>query len=70
MRSFLILLVFTGTVFPCQSETNNSTKPKLKNLSAMATAASNFLETLDPKQKKETIFSFDDSERYNWHYIP
>lgn len=71
MKSFLILLLFVaGTVLSCQSQTNNSTKPKLKNLSGMATAASSFLETLSATQKEETVFTFDNNERYNWHYIP
>ena len=36
----------------------------------MAKAAADFLQTLSAGQKDETLFAFDDSERYNWHYIP
>ncbi|HVZ26421.1 MAG TPA: DUF3500 domain-containing protein [Sediminibacterium sp.] len=33
-------------------------------------AVSAFLETLDPAQKNETVFPFDDGERLNYHFIP
>lgn len=29
-----------------------------------------FLNTLDTEQKKKCVFSFDDEERFNWHYTP
>jgi hypothetical protein len=28
------------------------------------------LQTLSEKQKTKMQFAFDDSERYDWHYIP
>jgi hypothetical protein len=36
----------------------------------MSAAANIFLKTLSPTQKSKTHFSFNDEERYNWHYIP
>jgi hypothetical protein len=36
----------------------------------MSVAANKFLETLSARQKEKTQFSFDDQERYNWHYVP
>ena len=37
---------------------------------AMTMTANNYLATLTPEQKKETLFGFDDPERLNWHFIP
>ncbi len=37
---------------------------------AMAAAATDFLNTLDPAQRDKASFAFDDEERFNWHYIP
>lgn len=37
---------------------------------AMADAATKFLETLTPEQRKQATYSFDDKERLNWHFIP
>ena len=36
----------------------------------MATAASEFLATLDSDQKARATFEFTDEERLNWHFIP
>jgi len=37
---------------------------------AMATAATRFLESLTPEQRKQAMFAFDDNERTHWHFIP
>jgi hypothetical protein len=36
----------------------------------MAAAAERFLEGLSPEQRTRAVFSFDDKERLNWHFIP
>src|SRR5205809_2483846 len=36
----------------------------------MVSAASDFVGTLKPDQKKQAIFDFDSDERFNWHFIP
>jgi hypothetical protein len=36
----------------------------------MASAATEFLQTLSASQKAKTQFDFETEERYNWHYIP
>src|SRR6185295_7586746 len=36
----------------------------------MSTAAANFIKLLDKDQKAKAIYSFDSSERYNWHFVP
>jgi hypothetical protein len=33
-------------------------------------AANNFIALLSSEQKTETVFSFDDEERYNYHFVP
>ncbi|RFC47317.1 MAG: Protein of unknown function DUF3500 [Verrucomicrobia bacterium] len=37
---------------------------------AMALAAQDFLNSLEPDQQKKASFAFEDEERFNWHYIP
>ncbi len=36
----------------------------------MATEAEHFLGELQPEQRERAAFSFEDEERFNWHYIP
>lgn len=33
-------------------------------------AANTFIQTLSPAQKQVTLFSFDEEERYNFHFVP
>lgn len=72
MKPILLFLPFiAGSFLSCQSQSNNNNpQPVRKDLSGMAAAANEFLETLPSKQKNKVLFELDDSERYNWHYIP
>lgn len=36
----------------------------------MAKAANEFLQALTPEQKQLATFQYNDSERFNWHFIP
>jgi len=36
----------------------------------MAESASTFLALLTPDQRQRTVYSFDDDERFNWHFVP
>src|SRR5258708_757792 len=36
----------------------------------MHQAATDFLVSLTPEQKKKTVYPFNSEERLNWHYIP
>jgi hypothetical protein len=36
----------------------------------MADAAQTLLASLAPEQRKKAIFPFDDTERFDWHYVP
>ena len=38
--------------------------------SEMATAAKNFLDSLENPEKKKAHFPFTDKERENWHFFP
>jgi Protein of unknown function (DUF3500) len=63
-RITILLLLVTGNFLSCRSQ-------PIKNVSGDMTAtAINFLQTLSQTQKAKAQFAFDDSERYNWHYIP
>jgi len=60
-----ILVVLTALNFSaCRSQ------PTGKVPNDMSVAANKFLETLSPRQKKTAQFSFDEQERYSWHYVP
>lgn len=60
----LVTTFFLLSVLSCQSQT------KKAPTNGMAAAANQFLQLLDAKQKGASQFSFEDEERYNWHYIP
>jgi len=65
IRSVTILLLFTaGTFISCHSQSGKMATGKMRS------AAIKFIQSLDENQKPKALFSFDDEERYNWHYIP
>jgi hypothetical protein len=71
MKSAIIILLFITTgVLSCRSQSNNNSHPARKDISGMAAAANDFLQTLSANQKEKIQFDFDADERYNWHYIP
>jgi hypothetical protein len=37
---------------------------------AMTTAATNFLASLNPEQRQQATFAFDSAERLRWHFVP
>ncbi len=39
-------------------------------LPRMVFTARNFLASLTPEQREQTVFAFEDEERFFWHYIP
>src|SRR5687768_2958472 len=58
-----IAIIFAGFL-SCHSQTPKSTP------GSMTSAADQLLNSLTTAQKAKAHFSFDDEERYNWHYIP
>jgi Protein of unknown function (DUF3500) len=56
----LFLLIFLFVNFSCNAQSSNG----------IESAAEKFLQTLSPDQKAKAQFSFDQQERYNWHFIP
>src|SRR5260221_1753157 len=60
----ILSLFITGFFLSCHSQT---TAPVTSD---MAKAADQFLQILSEKQKIKIQFAFNDSERYDWHYIP
>src|SRR6266851_6552732 len=41
-----------------------------RSSSAMATAATRFVNALTPDQRQQATFAFDSDERMHWHFIP
>ena len=56
----LFLLLFLFVNFSCKAQSSKSIQE----------AAEKFLQTLSPDQKAKATFSYDQQERYNWHFIP
>lgn len=57
MRLYAFILLLLTALQPVKAQT------PLKAVSA-------FLESLNPNQKNETLFPFDDGERLNYHFVP
>ena len=43
---------------------------RLRSAAAMVESANRFLAALNQDQRGKAVFSFDDEERLNWHFIP
>ncbi|MCH2201217.1 MAG: DUF3500 domain-containing protein [Fuerstiella sp.] len=61
----LLSVTLTGLLFAGTSAVAND-PPGM----TMATAATNYLNSLSDEHKAITTFDFDDAERVNWHFIP
>jgi hypothetical protein len=73
LKPAFLLLFIGGSFCSCKPQANKNVMqlqfPR-EDLSGMAVAANDFLQTLSAKQKNSIQFDFDDNERYNWHYVP
>ena len=64
MKPTILVFLITVNFLSCHSQSTGNIPDD------MSAAANQFLETLSARQKAKTQFSFDEQERYNWHYIP
>src|SRR5688500_14137798 len=65
VKSFVLLLAFITLCFiACQSQIKNAENTNRSN------RAMQFLQSLTAAQKEKAQLSFDNEERYNWHYVP
>ncbi|MEO6330841.1 MAG: DUF3500 domain-containing protein [Ginsengibacter sp.] len=63
--SAIILFLISISFLSCSSQSNNT------NIhGSMSAVANDFLAVLSAEQKAAAKFSFDEQEKYNWHYIP
>ena len=60
-----IIVVF---LFPMTAFTHEISAPETST--GMYQAAKSFLKSLSPEQQRIASFSFEDKERFNWHYVP
>ena len=65
--SCLALLLLT---WPCPVPAQDITHPGVAAAGKMRLAADTFLSTLSPTLKALAMRSFDDSDRFDWHFIP
>ncbi len=64
MKPAIIFLLFICiTTYSCQSQSKS-------NKFAMNSSAEKFLKILSEEQKAKAQFTFDDEERYHWHFVP
>lgn len=63
-RTAFLLILFAANNFFCSSQ------PAGNSPGDMRAAAMAFIQTLSTDQKAKAQFSFDNEERYNWHYVP
>ncbi len=54
----------------CTAQTNIQNFPKTAPAEQMLKAVNRFIATLDQARKDKIFYSFSDSERYDWHYVP
>jgi hypothetical protein len=43
---------------------------RMRSASVMADGANKFLNSLSAEQKGKAVFSFNDEQRYDWHFVP
>ena len=43
---------------------------RMRSASVMATAANNFLASLNADQRTKATFKFDDEQRFDWYFVP
>ncbi|MEO7394791.1 MAG: DUF3500 domain-containing protein [Chitinophagaceae bacterium] len=63
-RISLLLLFITETLISCHSQSPGNVSGD------MSKAAIKFLQLLSSEQKTNAQFTFDNEERYNWHFVP
>jgi len=66
----LSLVLFCLLFFTLSGTTQTNNKTARKQLSKTDAAAVAFVKTLTDKQKQMAMFVYNDSERYNWYYVP
>src|SRR5687768_12255190 len=64
MKPAILAIAMLAGFLSCHSQTPKAVP------GGMAAAADQFVQSLNASQKAKAQFSFDDDERYNWHYIP
>ncbi|MEO7991859.1 MAG: DUF3500 domain-containing protein, partial [Chryseolinea sp.] len=57
MKATILILLFSTSITFAQS-------------SKLVSRANDFLSSLDEKTTGKALFSLDDAERYNWHFVP
>lgn len=74
----LAALVCSWSIYACSSSNQSSTATATDSeLEMQATAppamekvATAFVASLDKEQEKKALYTFDDAERKNWHFVP
>lgn len=71
MKRFIFCWLLTGQVLAQHTATSPkqvAAQQRVKD--EMLDAATSFLATLSPEQRKQATYPLDDVERFNWHFVP
>lgn len=69
MKSFTSARLWLGVVVVAALAVGSIVAAE-RSSASMAAAATRFLASLTPEQKKQATFAFDSDERLHWHFIP
>ncbi|WP_420150882.1 DUF3500 domain-containing protein [Spirosoma sp.] len=70
MKQFLFFWLLAGQVLAQAVSSPKATPAQQRIKDEMLDAATAFLSSLTPEQKKQATFPLDDAERFNWHFVP
>lgn len=68
IKYFRIFVCILFLIAPVITDAHDIDAPATAN--RMVDAANTFINSLTADQKKAAVFSFDNAERFDWHYVP
>lgn len=70
MKQFLFFLLLAGQALAQVVSAPKAPAAQQRIKDEMLDAVTAFLGTLTPEQRQKATFPFDDTERFNWHFVP
>lgn len=68
--SILAVALAGWSVSLCKAEPEAAAPTPGTVFADMMQTADAFIASLDPQQRSQALFEFDDAERFNWHFVP
>ena len=70
MKQFLFLCLLTGPVLAQTTSAPKAPAAQQRIKDEMTDAANALLSMLSAEQRQQITYPFEDTERFNWHYVP